>query len=112
MGDSLTGLPRAVELRVLDRYGGTKARRVGIAAIVKALSVLLRRHPRAALDMAAAAALQAGRAGVQEMTGALRRFERAEPQARPATRARPLARREVRRFLKLLRRGQPNLPEM
>ena len=112
MGGSLTGLPRVVERRVLKRYGGTKARRVGIAATVKALSVLLRKHPRAALDMATAAALQASRAGVREMTGALRRFERPETEARPATRARPLARREVRRFLKLLRRAQPNLPEM
>ena len=104
---SLTGLPRPVERRLVRRYGKTATGRMTLAAAVKALSVLVRRHPKAALDMAAAAALKAGRVGVQGLTERLGRLERpaaAEPR-------RPLSRRERRRFLRALR-AQPNLPEI
>jgi hypothetical protein len=102
----LTGLPTPIERRLVGRYGRTVAGRAGLAAAIKALSVLIRRHPHAALDMAAAAAVKAGRVGVQSLTERLAPMERTRPPSRP------LSRRETRRFLKLLRSGQPNLPEM
>jgi hypothetical protein len=96
----LTGLPAPVERRLVARYGQTSAGRIGLAAAVKALTVLIRKHPRAAVDMAAAAALKASRVGVQGLTERLGRLERTEPPRRPLTR------REMRRFLKLLRKGR------
>ena len=68
--------------------------------------MLIRRHPRAAVDMAAAAAVKAGRVGVQGLTDRLGRLER--PAAPPR---RPLSRREVRRFLDVLREAGGTLPE-
>ena len=46
-----------------------------VPAAVKALSVLLKRHPGAALDMAAAAALRASRVGVHTVTERIAKFE-------------------------------------
>jgi hypothetical protein len=101
----LTGLPAPVERRLVDRYGRTMTGRIGLAAAVKALSVLIRRHPRAALDMTAAAALKAGRVGVQGLTERLGRLER------PATPRRRLSRREMRRFIELLDAEGPPSPK-
>jgi len=98
--DGLTGLPGPVERRLIDRYGQTARSRIALAAAVKALTVLLKRHPRAALDMAAAAAIQAGRVGVQGITGRLAQLERREP---PAVDGRRLSRSELRRFMRMLR---------
>ncbi len=103
--EPLTGLPGPVERRLVNRYGRTAAGRVGLAAAVKALSVLIRRHPRAAVDMAAAAAVKAGRVGVQGLTDRLGRLERPTPPRRP------LSRREVRRFLDVLREAGATPPE-
>jgi hypothetical protein len=95
---ALTGLPGPVERRLLDRYGRTAPSRIALAAAVKALTVLLKRHPRAALDMAAAAAIQAGRVGVQGITERLAHLE-----GKPSEVDRPqLSRREVRRFIRML----------
>jgi hypothetical protein len=107
--DALTGLPKRVDRRLARRYGKTATGRMKLAAAAKALSVLLRRHPKAALDMAAAAALAAGRVGVRGLTDRLGRLDRGAttPAREPP---RPLSRRERRRFLRLLR--QPNLPEI
>jgi hypothetical protein len=110
MGAGPTGLPRPVERRLMKRYGSGTARRMGLAAALKALTVLVKRHPRAALDAAAAAAISAGRVGVQGLTERVARLDRgAAPAAR---RLRPLSRAERRQFLRLLREDQPNLPEM
>jgi histone H3/H4 len=105
--EKLTGLPRPVDRRLARRYGKSATGRMKLAAAAKALSVLLRRHPKAALDMAAAAALAAGRVGVRGLTDRLGRLDRGAPVPEPP---RPLSRRERRRFLRLLR--QPNLPEI
>ena len=79
--------------------GGALSRARHEAALV-ALRVLVTRHPRAAFDMAAAAALRAGRVGVQTLTERLQ--PREVPQPIPAVRR--LTRREVRRFLKAIHR--------
>ncbi|MGK6316082.1 hypothetical protein [Neorhizobium sp. DT-125] len=55
----------------MKRYGKTAAGRVGTAAMLRALSVLVRHHPRAALDMAGAGLKQAGRSGFEEVKEAL-----------------------------------------
>jgi hypothetical protein len=102
--EPVTGLPRPVERRLMKRYGRTTAGRMGLAAAVKALAVLVKRHPRAALDAAAAAAVSAGRVGVQGLAERLRRYERPD---RPRRR---LSKRETKAFLRLL--NQPNLPEI
>ena len=74
-----SGLPRPLERRLMRKYGRTTAGRMKMAAALRALAVLIRRHPRAALDMAGAGLVQAGRVGLQDLT-----------------------RRELRRFRKLL----------
>ena len=96
-----SGLPRPLERRLMRKYGRTTAGRMKMAAALRALAVLIGRHPRAALDMAGAGLVQAGRVGVQDLTRRLSRFDRrAEaPEAEP----RPtLTRRELRRFRKML----------
>jgi len=109
---SLTGLPRPVDRRLVRRYGKTATARMKLAAAAKALSVLLRRHPKAALDMAAAAAVAAGRVGVRGLTNRLARLDRRDAhEPAPTELPRRLTRSEQRRFLRLLR-DQPNLPEM
>jgi hypothetical protein len=60
-------LSRAIKARLLKRFGGTARSRIGASAGLRALSVLLKRHPDAALDMAGAAALDAGRSGLSEL---------------------------------------------
>jgi len=88
----------------MRHYGRTPGGRIKLAAALKALAVLLRRHPRAALDMASAGVIQAGRAGVHELTDRLRRFEpHDEPRSRPRQ---PLSRREMRQFRKRLKAAQ------
>jgi hypothetical protein len=104
--EPVTGLPRPVERRLMRRYGRSTAGRMGLAAAVKALTVLVKRHPRATLDAAAAAAVSASRVGVQGLTERLGRLERAAQ----APMRRRLSKREVRAFVRLL--GQPNLPEI
>jgi hypothetical protein len=56
---------------VLKRYGKTAAGRIGAAAVLKALGVLVRRHPKTALEMAGAGLSEAGRAGFQEIKAAV-----------------------------------------
>jgi hypothetical protein len=68
--------------------------RVGLAAALQALGALVRRHPRAALDMLTSGAAAAGRVGAEELSARLR------PAARPAVRRRParLSAQERRRL--------------
>jgi len=98
--DALTGLPGPLERPLIKRYGRTARSRIALAAAAKALTVLLKRHPRAALDMAAAAAIQAGRVGVQGITARLAHLDRREPSE---VDRRLLSRREVRHFIRILR---------
>ena len=97
--EALTGLPGPVERRLIDGYGRTTSARIRLAATIKALSVLLKRHPGAALDMAAAAAVKAGRVGVHAL---VERLEHLEPPRQRAIKRRPLSRPEVRRFVRML----------
>ena len=97
--EALTGLPTPVERRLVARYGRTVPARIALAAAVKALSVLLKRHPRAALDMAAAAAVKAGRVGVHVL---VERLEHLETPREPAIKRQALSRPEVRRFVRML----------
>jgi hypothetical protein len=95
-----TGLPHALERRLIRRYGRSAGGRMRLAAAVRALVVLVRRHPRAALDMAGAGMVQASRTGVRELTARLGRYDRS-PAAAPRAR---LTRREMRAFRRLLDR--------
>ncbi|WP_158693441.1 hypothetical protein [Neorhizobium alkalisoli] len=56
---------------VLKRYGKTPAGRIGAAAVLKALGVLVRRHPKTALEMVGAGLGEAGRVGFQEVKAAV-----------------------------------------
>ena len=94
------GLPRALERRLARRYGQSAGRRVRLAAALRAIVVLVRRHPRAALDMAGAGIVQASRTSVRELAARLGRYDRSAA-ARPR---RPLTRRELRAFRRLLDR--------
>jgi hypothetical protein len=100
-----SGLPRPVERALMRRYGATTAGRMKAAGVMRALVVLLGRHPRAALDMAGAGLLQASRVGVRDLTRRLARYDReaaTKPPARP-----PMTRAELRRFAMCLdRRGK------
>jgi len=60
-------LSGALRTRLLKRFGGTARARIGAAAGFRAISVLLKKHPDAALDMAGAAALEAGRSSYSEL---------------------------------------------
>ena len=101
---AVTGLPAPVERRLMDRHGRTVPARIALAAAVKALSVLVKRHPGAALDMAAAAAVKAGRVGIHALVERLEPLESSEPRTRKLRR---LSRGEVRRFVRMLRDDQP-----
>ena len=83
MADAIAHLPEALESRLLKPFAGSAGSRIGASAALKALKVLVRRHPEAALDMAGAAALQAGRAGVSEIRKALGKTPRTPGSDRP-----------------------------
>ena len=95
-----TGLPPALERRLARRYGRSAGRRMRLAAALRAIVVLVRRHPQAVLDMAGAGMIQASRTGVRELTARLSRYDR--PQATSPRRR--LTRREMRQFQRLLDR--------
>lgn len=63
--DARSGLPKAVEHRLTDRQTATG--RIGAAALLRAMNVLVRQHPRAALHMFGAGIAQAARASVWEI---------------------------------------------
>jgi hypothetical protein len=98
--EAKSGLPLQVERRLMRHYGRTPAGRIKLAAALRALGVLVRRHPKATLDMLGAGAVQAARVGVQELTHRLSRYDRDEA----APERRRLTPREWRRFRKLLDR--------
>jgi hypothetical protein len=71
-------------------------------AVLVALRVLVTRHPRAALDMAATAAVRAGRVGVRAVADHLKQIA----PAAPAVSSPRLTPRQVRRFLKAIDRRE------
>jgi hypothetical protein len=66
-----TGLPRSLERRLLKPYADTLFGRIWSAGALRSVSVLLRRHPRAALHVVGSGVLQAGKAGIEEITHVL-----------------------------------------
>ena len=85
-----SGLPRAIERQLMCRYARTTAGRMTLAAALRALAVLVGRHPRAALDAAGSGLVQAGRVGVQDLTRRLGRYERRTSPPAEAGRRAPL----------------------
>ena len=85
-----------------SRKHGSASSRIARAVALRGLSVLLRRHPRAALDVAAASAVRAGQVGLHVLA------ERIQPVATPQP-APSLTRREAKRLLRSLgwRQDQP-----
>jgi hypothetical protein len=66
-----SGLPRPIERMVLRRYKGSAGSRLGAAVTLRALGVLLRDHPKTALEIAGASLAQAGRSGFDEVKKAV-----------------------------------------
>lgn len=89
-----------LERRMMRRYGRGPLGRMKVAASFRALSVLLRRHPRAALDMAGSGLVHAARVGLRDLTGRLRRYDRPPVNG---GRRRP-TRAELRRLRRFLER--------
>ena len=69
--DAHSGLPKPVERLLMRPYAGSARGRIGASATLRALGVLVRRHPKAAFDMLRAGAAQAGRIGLGEIKGKL-----------------------------------------
>lgn len=93
------GLPRAVERRIVHHLSDTALGRIEAAAAIRALGVLVRRHPGAAADALGAGLVHAGRAGVAELR---RRLD--EPRATPAPRPARLTGKDRRRLIRALKR--------
>jgi hypothetical protein len=99
--EAKSGLPRHVERQLMRHYGQTPAGRIRLAAVLRALGVLARRHPKATLDALGAGAVQAARTGVRELNQRLSRYD--EESSVPERTL--LTRRERRRFRRLLDRA-------
>lgn len=69
--DAHSGLPKPVERLLMRPYADSARGRIGASAALRALGVLVRKHPKAAFDMVTAGAAQAGRTGLTEIKGKL-----------------------------------------
>lgn len=69
--DAHSGLPKPVERLLMRPYAGSATGRIGASATLRALGVLVRKHPKAAFDMLRAGAAQAGRTSFGEIKGKL-----------------------------------------
>jgi hypothetical protein len=98
--DAHSGLPKPIERRLVSPYSGTFLGRIGAAAVVRALGVLLRKHPRAALHIVGAGALQAAKATYTETKKTL--LSRSQPSA--AHQPRPITKIDKQK-LKALRKA-------
>jgi hypothetical protein len=108
---------RRLERAVVHHYGRSAGKRIGLTALLAAVGVLVRRHPRAALHMAAAGMAGAGRAGLHELKQLApghaddappppldRRAPADDPSSSAARLPRPrLSRRERQAFLRFLK---------
>ena len=65
--DARSHLPRPVERRLLKPYAGSALGRVTSGSALRALSVLVRKHPKAALHVFASGTATAGRIGWSEV---------------------------------------------
>ena len=86
--DARSGLPKPIERTLVRPYADTALHRVGVAAAVRALGVLVRKHPRAAVNMFGAAIVQAGRTGFAEVKKKLTPARKRRPAA-PALKRQP-----------------------
>jgi len=92
-----SGLLPALERRLMRRAGTKTGRRMKTAAVLRAVGVLLRRHPMVAAEMVGAGLAQAGRVGLADLRD---HFRTADAAADPT----PLTRAEVDQFRRLLAR--------
>ena len=99
--DAHSGLPKPIEQRLVSPYSDTFLGRVGAAAVVRALGVLVRKHPRAALHIAGAGALQAAKTSYSETKKAIfgRSSEMSAEQPRALTKVDKKKLRELRKLL-------------
>ncbi|WP_254027226.1 hypothetical protein [Mesorhizobium ventifaucium] len=87
-------MPKFVERRLLQPYSDTILHRVEGAAAVRALGVLIRKHPRTALDMLGSGLAQAGLVGIREIKN---KIKGEHPQAARAGMPK-LTKRQLRRL--------------
>jgi hypothetical protein len=99
--DAHSGLPKPIEQRLVSPYSDTFLGRVGAAAVVRALGVLVRKHPRAALHIAGAGALQAAKTSYAETKKAIfgRSCETSAEQPRAMTKVDKKKLRQLRKLL-------------
>lgn len=69
--DARSGLPKSIERRLVAPYADSFLGRISAAASVRALGVLIRKHPKAALHMVGAGLAQAARTGWTETKRAI-----------------------------------------
>ncbi len=69
MPDARTHLPKVIERRLLRPYAGSVSGRIGASAVFRALSTLIRKHPKVALQVFGAGVVQAGKSSVGELKG-------------------------------------------
>jgi hypothetical protein len=104
--DARSGLPKPLERRLLKPYADTMMHRMEAAAAVRALGVLIRKHPRAALDMLGSGLAQAGRVGIKELkrkfSRAPRKAERPAPIEAPRPEMAKLTKKELRKLCRAL----------
>ena len=55
----------------MKRYGKSPAGRIAASSMLRAVGVLIRHHPKAALDMAGSGLKEAGRSGIKEIKKAM-----------------------------------------
>ncbi|WP_309085300.1 hypothetical protein [Chelativorans sp.] len=103
--DAHSGLPKPIERRLIRPHAETAAGRVGASAAVRALGVLLRKHPRAALDMFGAALAQAAHAGAGEVK---RKFRKKNPADDAPPEPPKLDKRKLKELEKALREERRN----
>lgn len=101
--EARSGLPKFVERRLLEPYSDTVVHRVEGAAVVRALGVLVRKHPRAGLDMLGSGLAQAGRVGWGEIKRKIKGApsDTIDGEARGGMRNK-LTKRELRRLARAL----------
>lgn len=65
-------MPKRAERALMKRYGRSASRRIGTAVVLRAASILFRKHPRAAAHAIGGGIVQAGYASASEAKGALK----------------------------------------
>ncbi|WP_420962378.1 hypothetical protein [Brucella sp. IR073] len=71
MPETRSGLPHFLEKRLAGNTGDSAFARMMAAGKLRAIGVLVRKHPRAVFDALSAGIWQAGRVGVDELLAAV-----------------------------------------